>query len=167
MREQQQEGMGGKSKGGPRVVFPLFGVDRSRPSGFTVKPRLNVIARFMQDQSVSEGNTETNLDQKITGMLEDYHIIVRTTRDSIGHMVSDKTVVSQLRSAPADKPFDVWNLHQQMGMSATECEHVIGLLEQMGFAGTVCTITYSGDEVDGVSYIWTRLETDSSNLAFY
>ena len=37
------------------------------------------------------------------GILEDYHIIVRPTRDSIGNMISDKTVLSQLHSAPVDK----------------------------------------------------------------
>ena len=163
-RKQQQEGLASNSRGGPRVVIPLFGVDRSQSSGFTNKPRLNAVARFMKDQQGHEGNSGTNLAQKLTSILEDGHVIVRPTRDGLGNSISDKTVLSQLSNAPADKPFDVRNIHQQMELSAMECESVIGALEQMGVEGTVCTITYSGDEGDGVAYILTRLETDVTAL---
>ena len=164
MRDQQQEGMVSNSRGGPRVFIPLFGVDRSQLSGFTIKPRLHAVVRFMKDQQVHEGNSETNLDQKLIHILEDGHIIVRPTRDGLGNAISERTVLSQLHNAPADKPFDVRNLHQQMGLPAAECESVIGTLERLGVEGTVCTITYSGDEGDGVAYILTRLETDISAL---
>lgn len=164
MREQHQEGMGSNSRGGPRVLIPLFGVDRSQLSGFTIKPRLHAVVRFMKDQKILEGNSGTNLDQKLRSILEDGHIIVRPTRDGLGNAISERTVLSQLHNAPADKPFDVRNLHQQMGLPAEECESVIGALEQLGVDGTVCTISYSGDEGDGVAYILTRLETDISAL---
>ncbi len=164
MREQQQEGMGSNSRGGLCALIPLFGVDRSQSSGFTIKPRLHAVVRFMKDQQVHEDNSGTNLDQKLTSILEDGHIIVRPTRDGLGNAISERTVLSQLHNAPVDKPFDVRNLHQQMGLPSTECESVIGVLEQLGVEGTVCTITYSGDEGDGVAYILTRLETDISAL---
>ena len=118
----------------------------------------------MKDQQGHEGNSGTNLAQKLTSILEDGHVIVRPTRDGLGNSISDKTVLSQLSNAPSDKPFDVRNIHQQMELSAMECESVIGALEQMGVEGTVCTITYSGDEGDGVAYILTRLETDVTAL---
>jgi hypothetical protein len=149
MREQQQEGMGSNSRGGLRALIPLFGVDRSQLSGFTIKPRLHAVVRFMKDQQVHEANSGTNLDQKLTSILEDGHIIVRPTRDGLGNATSERTVLSQLHNAPPDKQFDVRNLHQQMGLPAAECESVIGVLEQLGVEGTVCTITYSGDEGDG------------------
>jgi hypothetical protein len=164
MREQQQEGMGSNPRGGLRALIPLFGVDRSQLSGFTIKPRLHAVVRFMKDQQVHEDNSGTNLDQKLTSILEDGHIIVRPTRDGLGNEISERTVLSQLHNAPPDKQFDVRNLHQQMGLPAAECERVIGVLEQLGVEGTVCTITYSGDEGDGVAYILTRLETDISAL---
>jgi hypothetical protein len=164
MWEHHQEGMGSNSRGGPRILIPLFGVDRSQLSGFTIKPRLHAVVRFMKDQKVHEGNSGTNLDQKLSSILEDGHIIVRPTRDGLGNKISERTVLSQLHNAPADKLFDVRNLHQQMDLPAEECESVIGTLEQLRVDGTVCTIIYSGDEGDGVTYILTRLETDISAL---
>ncbi len=51
-----------------------------------------------------------------------------------------------------------------MGLPAAECENVIGALEQLVVEWTVCTITYSGDEGNGVAYILTCLEVDITTL---
>jgi hypothetical protein len=72
--------MGSNFRGGPRVVIPLFGVDKSVSSGFTIKPRLHVVVHFMKDQQVNGDNSGTNLDQNLISTLEDCHIIVRPTQ---------------------------------------------------------------------------------------
>jgi hypothetical protein len=122
--------MGSKTRGGQRVVIPLFGVDRTQGSGFTTKPRLNAVVRFVQDQHVHENHSGSDLEQKIISILGDGHIIVRPTRDSLGNAVSEKTTLAQVHDVPADMPFDVRNLHQQLGLPAGECESVIGVLEK-------------------------------------
>ena len=94
VREQHQEEMGSKTRGGQRVVIPLFGVDRTQVSGFTTKPRLNAVVRFVQDQHVHENDPGTHLERKLISILEDGHIMVRPTRDSLGNAISEKTALA-------------------------------------------------------------------------